>query len=144
LIDYQALSTLHHLQKLCNLVGVTSSGAEEEGEEGEKDGSGHLDFRANIRKFNALLAQTPKYQALLTLVADSLPNIPTTEVRYRYLPFLNLRYGAGTYRHCCGSRIWGLVHFWPVDPGNVFPDPGSNLYLSFVTIFLVKNNQVLR
>jgi hypothetical protein len=90
LIGYQALSTLHHLQKLCNLVGVTSSSsseAEEEGE-GEKDDGGHLDFRANIRKFNALLAQTPKYQALLTLVADSLPNIPTTEVRY--LSFLYL------------------------------------------------------
>jgi hypothetical protein len=78
LIDYQALSTLHHLQKLCNLVGVTSSEVEEEG---EKVDSGHLDFRANIRKFNALLAQTPKYQALLTLVAGSLPTIPTTEVR---------------------------------------------------------------
>jgi hypothetical protein len=86
LIDYQALSTLHHLQKLCNLVGVTSSELDEG--EGEKDDSGHLDFRANIRKFNALLAQTPKYQALLTLVADSLPNIPTTEVGY--LAFLYL------------------------------------------------------
>ncbi len=105
LIDYQALSTLHHLQKLCNLVGVSSSEVEEEG---EKDDGGHLDFRANIRKFNALLAQTPKYQALLTLVADSVPNIPTTEVRY-YLPFLYLRYSAGIYRHCC--RIRGLVHF---------------------------------
>jgi hypothetical protein len=107
LIDYQALSTLHHLQKLCNLVGVTSS---EVDEEGEKDDSGHLDFRANIRKFNALLAQTPKYQALLTLVADSLPNIPTTEVRY-YMLLLYLRYSAGTCRHCCGFRIRGLVHF---------------------------------
>ncbi len=88
MIDYQALSTLHHLQKLCNLVGVTSSSSSEvDEEEGEKDG--HLDFRANIRKFNALLAQTPKYQALLTLVADMLPNIPTTEVSY--LLFLYLR-----------------------------------------------------
>jgi hypothetical protein len=126
LIDYQALSTLHHLQKLCNLVGVTSSsGVEEEEGEGEKDDSGHLDFRANIRKFNALLAQTPKYQALLTLVADSLPNIPTTEVRY-YLPFLYLRYSVDTCRHCGGSRIRGLVHFLPLDPGLMFfriPDP---------------------
>jgi hypothetical protein len=108
LID-QALSTLHHLQKLCNLVGVTSSEVEVEAE-GEKDDGGHLDFRANIRKFNALLAQTPKYQALLTLVADSLPNIPTTEVRY-YLLFLYLRYSAGSCRHRCGFRIRGLVNF---------------------------------
>jgi hypothetical protein len=111
LIDFQALSTLHHLQKLCNLVGVTSSSEEVEGEEGEKDDSGHLDFRANIRKFNALLAQTPKYQALLTLVADSLPNIPTTEVRYLLFLYLRYRFSVGICRHCCGSRIRGLVHF---------------------------------
>jgi hypothetical protein len=106
LIDYQALSTLHHLQKLCNLVGVTSSEVDEG--EGEKDDSGHLDFRAKIRKFNALLAQTPKYQALLTLVEDSLPNIPTTEVRC-YLLILYLRYPvrvpAGTVADL-GSGVW--------------------------------------
>jgi hypothetical protein len=107
LID-QALSTLHHLQKLCNLVGVTSS--EEEQGEGEKEDGGHLDFRANIRKFNTLLAQTPKYQALLTLVADSLPNIPTTEVRCRTCYFCTLgtvRVPAGTVADL-GS---GVMHF---------------------------------
>jgi hypothetical protein len=106
LIDYQALSTLHHLQKLCNLVGVTSSEVEEEG---EKDDGGHLDFRANIRKFNALLAQTPKYQALLTLVADSLPNIPTTEVGYLSFLYLRYRYSVGSWYHTCHFCTLGTV-----------------------------------
>jgi hypothetical protein len=67
LIAWQALATLHHLQKLCSVVG----GPEE-----------HAEFRSNFLHFNAYLAESAKFQALLRHVASNVHTIPSTEVNF--------------------------------------------------------------
>ena len=84
----QALATLYHLQKLCNVVG---------------DPEEHAEFRSNIRHFNHHLAESAKYQAVLGLVAANISHIPCTEVRKPYA-------GLPKPGFCRWSRS---VSFWP-------------------------------